>query len=90
MEQATETSADAELLAAVVDVLDRSLRALAGAGAPVDANRLAARAWSVLRHDAPAHAERLNRTMHYLARREADLHPSPVSRRASALTPRAT
>jgi hypothetical protein len=78
MEQATETSSQAEPLAAVVDVLDRSLRALADAGAPVDANRLAARAWSALRHDAPSHAERLNRTMHYLARREGDLHPSPT------------
>ena len=57
--------------------LDRSLRMLGDAGLPVEASRLAARAWSDIRHDHPEQAERLNRTLHYLARREAELAGRP-------------
>jgi len=51
-----------------MEVLTRALRRLGQAGYPDDANRLAARAWSAIRHHRPSDAERLNGTMHYLAR----------------------
>ena len=48
--------------------LVRALRKLGEAGQPDAANRLAASAWSGVRHQQPAIAERINGTMHYLAR----------------------
>ncbi|MBX3088527.1 MAG: hypothetical protein KF742_08540 [Cryobacterium sp.] len=54
----------AELLQALV----RSLRKLGEAGHPDEASRIAAKVYSALRHDDPASAERINGTMHYLAR----------------------
>ncbi|WP_152186949.1 hypothetical protein [Segeticoccus rhizosphaerae] len=57
--------ADSERL---LRVLIRALRGLGEAGDPDQASRLAARAWSEVRHSNPAAAERLNGTMHYLAR----------------------
>lgn len=61
------------LVVTLTDVIDGAVRQLGDRRGPVEASRLAARAWSALRHDFPDQAERLNRTMHYLARREADL-----------------
>lgn len=52
----------------LLQVLTRALRRLGEVGEPEDANRLAARAWSAIRHQHPAEAERLNGTMHYLSR----------------------
>jgi hypothetical protein len=52
----------------VLQVLIRALRRLGEAGFADDASRLAARAWSALRHSDPVAAERINGTMHYLAR----------------------
>ena len=52
----------------VLQVLIRALRKLGEAGFADDANRLAGRAWSALRHSDPAAAERINGTMHFLAR----------------------
>ncbi len=47
-----------------------SLRALGDAGEPVQANRLAGRAWSALRHTHPEQAHKINGLMHRLARQE--------------------
>ncbi len=70
---ATEGSRDVDLLPLFV----KALRRLGQVGYPDDANRIAARAWSLLRHDDPVGAERINGTMHYLARldsAEADVN----------------
>ncbi len=48
-----------------------ALRRLGEAGEPVAASRVAAQAWSAVRHDEPRIAERLNGVMHHLARLEA-------------------
>ncbi len=48
-----------------------ALRRLGEAGEPVAASRIAATAWSAVRHDEPRIAERLNGVMHHLARLEA-------------------
>jgi hypothetical protein len=59
---------DRDELVRTVDVLVKTLRALGQAGQPDTANRLAARAWWVLRERRPREAERINGAMHYLAR----------------------
>ncbi len=63
--------------AAAIDVLTTALvaalRQLGGAGRPRAANRIAATAWSGVRHDQPRAAERLNGVMHHLARLEGGL-----------------
>ncbi|GAB3566178.1 hypothetical protein [Spelaeicoccus albus] len=53
---------------ALTKVLVRALRALGEAGRADQASRLAAGAWSAMRHSDPAIAEKINGTMHYLAR----------------------
>ncbi len=53
---------------ALLNLFIKSLRKLGEAGRADDANRLAARGWSALRHHQPVAAERINGTMHYLAR----------------------
>lgn len=74
--QADLTAADAdELVASLTAVLAKSLRALGKAGQPDVASRLADTGWSVLRHGHPREAEKINGTMHYLAR----LPGSPTS-----------
>ena len=62
----------------VTDVLARALRALGKAGRPVQASRLAARAWWLLRDDWPGEAEHINGTMHYLARLPAEPATTPT------------
>ncbi len=57
-----------QVRAELLDALVRSLRKLGEAGNPDEASRIAAKAYSALRHDDPASAERINGTMHYLAR----------------------
>lgn len=75
---AGNTSSPEDLVVDLTAVIDRCVRALADAGEPVDASRLAAEAWSLLRRTHPTQAERLNRAMHYLARREAEqAHDGP-------------
>ena len=58
-----------DLVADLTTVLVKALRALGQAGQPDRALPLAASAWSLLRRQDPEQAERVNRTMHYLARR---------------------
>jgi hypothetical protein len=60
--------ADEDALVRTTDVLVKTLRALGHAGHPDAASRLAARAWWALRDTRPREAERVNGTMHYLAR----------------------
>lgn len=48
--------------------LTRALRKLGEVGAADEASRIAARAWSDLRHGDAELAEKINGTMHYLAR----------------------
>ncbi len=66
--QGTSDSSVAPVNGEVLQVLIRALRKLGEAGFADDANRLAGRAWSALRHSDPAAAERINGTMHFLAR----------------------
>jgi len=72
----TPTDDPEALLDGVVRVLARTCRALGEAGEPQSAARLAASAWTLLRHDHPVQAERLNGAMHHLARLEASLEPT--------------
>jgi uncharacterized protein (DUF2249 family) len=58
-----------------VDVLSQTLKALGKAGRPVEASRLAAQAWHVLRRPHPKEAERINTLMHYLARLPDEVDP---------------
>ena len=69
------TSDPDELVASLTAVLAKSLRALGKAGQPDEASRLGAAGWSLLRHDHPREAEKINGTMHFLAR----LPGSPTS-----------
>ena len=57
-----------ELITELTAVLAKSLRALGKAGQPDEASRLGATGWSLLQHDHPREAEKINGTMHYLAR----------------------
>ncbi|AMT94920.1 hypothetical protein [Brevibacterium linens] len=78
-----------ELITELTAVLAKSLRALGKAGQPDEASRLGATGWSLLRHDHPREAEKINGTMHYLARlpgspssgelAQADSHSTPES-----------
>jgi hypothetical protein len=52
-------------------VLAKACRRLGDAGHPEDAAALAAQGWALVRKVHPAQAERLDGTMHYLARLES-------------------
>ncbi|WP_040653315.1 hypothetical protein [Ruania albidiflava] len=73
--------ADPVLVGDLTTVLVKTLRALGQAGQPDQALPLAATAWSRLRAAHPEQAERINGTMHYLARRPDSApvtgHPAP-------------
>src|SRR5699024_397258 len=73
--------ADPALVSDLTTVLVKTLRALGQAGQPDQALPLAASAWSRLRAEHPEQAERVNGTMHYLARRPDS---APVTGRRSA------
>lgn len=70
-------------------VLARTCRRLAEAGLPQDAGRLAADGWALLRRTHADQAQRLDGTMHYIARveheleaaRETEREESPVTDR---------
>ena len=55
-------------LIALNRLFDRAVRLLGDSGRTDEACRLAAEAWSLLRHVAPGEAERLNGTLHWLTR----------------------
>jgi uncharacterized protein (DUF2249 family) len=67
---------------AVTRVLVRACRALAEAGQPRDAARLAADAWVALRHEHPRQAEHLNGVMHHIARVEQRMEQQPTRKEA--------
>lgn len=60
--------ADQGTVDALARVLVRCCRALAEAGRPGEAGRLAADGWAVLRHAHPRQAQHLDGAMHYIAR----------------------
>lgn len=72
--QSTGDASVAQVNGELLQVLIRALRRLGEAGFADDASRLAGRAWSALRHTDPVAAERINGTMHFLARL-----PDPVN-----------
>jgi hypothetical protein len=55
-------------LPALADVLVAGLAALAAAGEPREASRLAGRACAALRHDAPKEWQKFNALLHRLSR----------------------
>ncbi len=78
-----QTPHDVDLVAGLVRTLTRACRALAEAGHSPDAGRLAADGWAMLRHARPDLADRLDGTMHYVARLEQQLEttePGPEVR----------
>lgn len=52
----------------IVTLFTKALRALGQAGQPEEASKLAAQAWWALKDTDARAAERVNGTMHYLAR----------------------
>ena len=75
-----------ELIAELTAVLAKSLRALGKAGQPDEASRLGATGWSLLRHDHPREAEKINGTMHYLARLPGSLSSGELAQADSHST----
>jgi hypothetical protein len=69
-ETGIDPTADAAI-SGMTDLLVKAVRALGAAGEPEQASRIAGKAWWVLK-DWPRQAERVNGTMHYLARLEQD------------------
>lgn len=65
-----DDSAAEQLVTGMTDLLVKAVRALGAAGEPETASRLAGKAWWMLK-DWPRQAERVNGTMHYLARLES-------------------
>ena len=64
-------SGDADVIDGLTRVLAKACRRLGDAGHPEDAAALAAQGWALVRKVHPAQADRLDGTMHYLARLEA-------------------
>lgn len=67
---------DAATVIALTDVLVRALRSLGNAGDPVAASQLGGKAWWILKDGFEREAERINGTMHFLARLEDRLEPT--------------
>lgn len=68
-------SEDDFVLRDTIEILKQTLKALGKAGRPVEASRLAAQAWQVLRQPHPEAAEKINVLMHYLARLPEEVDP---------------
>lgn len=62
-------AADETLVAGLTDLLVKAVRGLGAAGQPEQASRLSGKAWWLLK-EYPRQAERINGTMHYLAKLE--------------------
>lgn len=68
-----ETGDPTDVVEGLTRVLARACRALADAGQPRAAGKLAADGWVLLRETHVKQADRLDGTMHYTARLEAQL-----------------
>lgn len=68
-----ETGDPTDVVEGLTRVLARACRALAEAGQPRAAGKLAADGWVLLRETHVKQADRLDGTMHYTARLEAQL-----------------
>jgi hypothetical protein len=66
-----DASGDADVVDGLTRVLAKACRRLGDAGHPKDAAALAAQGWVLVRKVHPVQADRLDGTMHYLARLEA-------------------
>jgi hypothetical protein len=66
-------SSSPDVVDGLTRVLAKACRRLGDAGHPEDAAALAAQGWALVRQVHPAQADRLDGTMHYLARLEAKL-----------------
>ncbi|HET7027805.1 MAG TPA: hypothetical protein VFI28_08945 [Candidatus Limnocylindrales bacterium] len=78
---ATDAGTPEAAVERLTTALIRALRCLGAAGEAVEASRIAADAWSAVRHDQPRAADRLNGVMHHLARLEAEaptVQPAPA------------
>lgn len=75
----TTHPAETEPLAGLTTVLIDALGALSTAGYPETACRLAGRTYAVLRHEHPAHAQRINALMHRLARNPTTIKEQPMA-----------
>jgi hypothetical protein len=64
-------SSSPDVVDGLTRVLAKACRRLGDAGHPEDAAALAAQGWALVRQVHPAQAERLDGTMHYLARLES-------------------
>ena len=82
-----EAAADVDLAAGLVRTLTKACRALAEAGRPQDAGRLAADGWALLRHARPDLARRLDGTMHHVARLEQQLEATEPGPEVRMTTP---
>jgi uncharacterized protein (DUF2249 family) len=80
---------EADTVDALTRVLVRSCRALAEAGQPHTAGRLAADGWALLRAAHPRQAQRLDGAMHYVARLETRLDHSCEPARKEGTMPAA-
>jgi len=79
--------AEPEVLDELTRVLARACRRLGEAGRPHEAGRLAADGWLVLRVSHSRQAQRLDGTMHHLARLEQQLEAPPHLTREEATMP---
>ena len=82
-------STEGDVVDALTRVLVRSCRALADAGHPHTAGRLAADGWVVLRREHARQAQHLDGAMHYVARLEhqLDRHGEPTRKEATMSAP---
>jgi uncharacterized protein (DUF2249 family) len=76
-----------DLPTGLVRTLTKACRALAEAGRPQDAGRLAADAWVLVRHARPDLARRLDGTMHHVARLEQQLEATAPRPEVPMTTP---
>jgi uncharacterized protein (DUF2249 family) len=76
-----------ETIDGLTRVLARACRQLAHAGQPEEAGQLAANAWTLLRHNHPVQAQRLDGTMHHVALLETKPEATPLPHREEPTMP---
>lgn len=78
-------STEPDVVEALTRVLVSACRALAAAGHPHQAGRLAADGWLAVRGTHPRQEQHLDGAMHYIARLEHDLDPPPSNAKEPAV-----